>query len=160
MNGQMVMPNRMNMAQQYGNMMAPDGSQAYFAGAQNVVLVAQPVGMAPPQGGVQVGQGMQGMQQMPYAMPQMMSGPMQPQMAIQYVGQDQPSFQQWAGSENAQQEPERTDGQMGGSPPLPDTSEAPVDDFAAPEQPVSEVQGDQKAEVNQSGQAEIRIEEE
>jgi len=172
MNGQMVMPNQMNMGQQYGNMMASDGSQAYFSGGQNVVLVAQPVGMAPPQGGVQVGQGMQGMQQMPYAMPQMMSGPMQPQMAVQYVGQDQPNFQQWAGSENAQQEPEIPDGlsthrrsqsaggQMGGTPPLPDTPEAPEDGFAAPEEVVPVVEGDEKAALDEGDKAEIRIEEE
>merc|ERR1719456_1487751 len=69
------------MGQRYGNMVASDGSQAFFTNMPaNVVLVASPTNMQ------QMGQGMQqmgqGMQQVSYAMPQMMSAPMQPQMMM------------------------------------------------------------------------------
>merc|ERR1719265_2187181 len=80
------------MGQQYGNMVSADGSQAFYTNMTNVVLVASPSNM----------------QQMQYCSPQMMSptGPMQgmpQQMAMQFVGQDQPgegSFQ-WTGSTEA-----------------------------------------------------------
>merc|ERR1719262_983442 len=109
-NGQMFMPNQMNMGQQYGNMVAPDGSQAFFTNMPaNVVLVAAPAGTQgmPPQGMQQLPQGMQqmgqGMQQMSYAMPQMISGPMQPQMAMQFVSQEQSGSNfQWGGADESQ----------------------------------------------------------
>jgi len=97
--GQMFMANQMNMGQQYGNMVAADGSQAFFTNMPaNVVLVASPTGMQ------QMPQGMQQMQPMSYAMPQMMSGPMQPQMAMQFVSQDQSGGNmQWAFGDESKQ---------------------------------------------------------
>jgi len=90
-NGQMFMTNQMNMGQQYGNMVAADGSQAFYGNVPaNVVLVAAPAGSMPPQGMQAMPQGMQQMgQMMMQPMPQMMSGQMQPQMAMQFVSQDQ-----------------------------------------------------------------------
>merc|ERR1719498_2113518 len=94
-NGQMFMPNQMNMNQQYGNMVAADGAQAFFTNMPaNVVLVASPTGMQ------QMGQ----VQQMPYSMPQMMPGPMQPQIGMQFVSQDQANANfQWGGVDDLQQ---------------------------------------------------------
>merc|ERR1719183_988874 len=102
-NGQMFMQNQMNMGQQYGNMVAADGSQGYFAPMQKVVLVQAPQGMQQ-MGMQQMPQGVQQMQQLPYAMPQMMSGSMQPQLPQPYVSQDQSSnsFQQWGGTDDSQ----------------------------------------------------------
>lgn len=84
--------------QQYGNMVAADGSQAFFTNMTNVVLVASPTNM----------------QQMPYGVPQMMSPqgaisnlPAMPQqVAVQYVNQgqeQQPSDTgfQWSGNNEA-----------------------------------------------------------
>lgn len=106
-NGQMFMTNQMNMGQQYGNMVAADGSQAFYGNVPaNVVLVAAPAGSMPPQGMQPMPQGMQQMGQMSFAMPQMMSAPMQPQMAMQFVSQDQSANGfQWgnAGAVEAQQ---------------------------------------------------------
>lgn len=93
MGGQMFMGGgQMPMGQQYGNMVSADGSQAFYTNMTNVVLVASPTNM----------------QQMQYCSPQMMSptGPMQgmpQQMAMQFVGQDQPSEGgfQWTGNNEA-----------------------------------------------------------
>jgi len=133
-NGQMFMPNQVNMGQQYGNMVAADGSQAFMVPANmqqmpgNVVMIAAPQQMQ------------QGMQQMSYAMPQMMSGPMQPQMAMQFVSQEQSgsNFQQpWNGeTAQSQQAPgtARSDGAQAASEPAADKAEetsAPAEEPAA-----------------------------
>lgn len=92
-NQQMFMSNQqMNMGQQYVN---PDGSVVF--------LVPAPQGMAA--NGMQ--QGMQQMGQMSYAMPQMMSGPMQPQMAMQFVSQEQSGMPvQWQAADQSSQSSE------------------------------------------------------
>jgi hypothetical protein len=158
-NGQMFMPNQMNMGQQYGNM--GDGSQAYF-GNQNVVLVAQPMGMAPPQGAIPVGQSMQ---QMPYAMPQMMQGPMQPQMAMQFVGQDQSGGNyQWAGADNSQESSNATgtgtQDQTGTMEPTETTPKVPEDGTSAPEESALVAADSAKAAGDEDAKAEVRIEKE
>lgn len=161
-NGQMFMPNQMNMGQQYGNMVAADGSQAYFTNTQNVVLVAQPMGMAPPQGAVAVGQGPQGQAMQPFAMPQMISGPMQPQMAMQFVGQDQAGGNyQWSGSDNSQQDSAKTEGQMGAINAAEASSEVSPEGFSTlpqPEQDEEKPKG--QIAADDGNQAELRIEEE
>jgi len=101
-NGQMFMPNQMNMGQQYGNMVQADGSQAFFGNMPaNVVLVAAPTNMQPVNGGMQ--QMGQGMQQMPYTMPQMMQGPMQPQMMMMQPQDQSGGNFQWNGADQSQQ---------------------------------------------------------
>jgi len=79
MNGMSYMQGgQMQMGQQYSNMVAPDGSQAYFTNMPNVVLVASPTNM-------------QQMQPMPMQMQpvQMMSGQPQPVQLQQMQGQPQ-----------------------------------------------------------------------
>lgn len=127
MNGQMN-SFHMPMGQQYCNMVASDGSQFYPANMPGVVLVASPAGM----------------QQMPYAMPQMMSatGHGMPGMPMQFV-QDQggdASYQPWSGGDGTEanagpsEAPQSTRSLKGGGDATKEGSEAHDDTKPAEEQ--------------------------
>jgi len=147
-NGQMYMQNQM----QYGGMVNGDGSQPYFNNGQgmpqNVMVIAQPVGMPPPQGGQMV-------QQVPYGgQMQMISGPMQPQMGVQqYANQDQSggNFQQQQQWNGQQEPPAKSDGTQ---------EESLVTQMNKAGEEAAAEEGDQKVAIEDGSKAEIRIEEE